>query len=192
MSTPRAKSRVKESKMKVPTHNSLHIREAQPDDVPPLLAMVRELAEFERLSHQVVATEADYHRSLFGPQSCASALIAEVQDERVGYAIYFTTFSTFLGRGGIWLEDLYVRPAYRGQGYGTALVRAVARIAASREAGRLEWSVLDWNQRAIDLYEQLGGELLQEWRIVRLEGARLERLADHRPEAPREARGEGA
>ncbi len=172
--------------------NSLHIREARPEDVPQLLAMVRELADFERLSHQVHATEADYQESLFGPQPDAAALIAEMGGETVGYAIYFSTFSTFLGRGGVWLEDLYVRPAHRGHGYGTALIRAVARIAASRGAGRLEWSVLDWNQRAIDLYEHLGGHLLPGWRIVRLEGTRIGALAEGASDIPRTDSGEGA
>ena len=145
------------------------IRPARPEDVPGILAMIRELAEFEALSHQVVATEDDYHASLFGENPAAEALVAEVENNLVGYAIFFSTFSTFIGRAGIWLEDLYVRPDFRGLGLGKGLLKAVGEIAAARNAGRYEWSVLDWNRNAIDLYERVGGEILQEWRIVRLD-----------------------
>jgi len=145
------------------------IRPARPNDVPGILAMIRELAEFEALSHQVVATEDDYHASLFGENPAAEALVAEVGNNLVGYAIFFSTFSTFIGRAGIWLEDLYVRPDFRGLGLGKGLLKAVGEIAAARNAGRFEWSVLDWNRNAIDLYERVGGEILQEWRIVRLD-----------------------
>ncbi len=145
------------------------IRPARPNDVPGILAMIRELAEFEALSHQVVATEDDYHASLFGENPAAEALVAEVENNLVGYAIFFSTFSTFIGRAGIWLEDLYVRPDFRGLGLGKGLLKAVGEIAAARNAGRYEWSVLDWNRNAIDLYERVGGEILQEWRIVRLD-----------------------
>lgn len=159
-------------------NESFHIRPAAPEDVPALLAMVRELAEFERLSHQVVATEEDYRKSLFGERPAAEALIAEADGEAVGYAIFFATFSTFLGRAGVWLEDLYVRPPHRGKGYGKALLKAVGTIARERGAGRYEWSVLDWNQKAIDLYERVGGEILHEWRIVRLDRERLHDLSE--------------
>lgn len=154
-------------------HDSLRIRPASLEDIPDLLAMVRELAEFEHLSHQVTATEKDYRGSLFGEKPSAEALIAEAEGERIGYAIFFPTFSTFLGRAGIWLEDLYVRPTHRGRGFGKALLKAVGAIAHARGAGRCEWSVLDWNRKAIDLYEQAGGEILHEWRIVRLDRERL-------------------
>ncbi len=145
------------------------IRPARPNDVPGILAMIHELAEFEALGHQVVATEDDYHASLFGENPAAEALVAEVENNLVGYAIFFSTFSTFIGRAGIWLEDLYVRPDFRGLGLGKGLLKAVGEIAAARNAGRYEWSVLDWNRNAIDLYERVGGEILQEWRIVRLD-----------------------
>jgi len=145
------------------------IRPARPNDVPGILAMIRELAEFEALSHQVVATEDDYHASLFGENPAAEALVAEVENNLVGYAIFFSTFSTFIGRAGIWLEDLYVRPDFRGLGLGKGLLKVVGEIAATRNAGRYEWSVLDWNRNAIELYERVGGEILQEWRIVRLD-----------------------
>ena len=145
------------------------IRPARPNDVPGILAMIRELAEFEALSHHVVATEDDYHASLFGENPAAEALVAEVGNNLVGYAIFFSTFSTFIGRAGIWLEDLYVRPDFRGLGLGKGLLKVVGEIAAARNAGRYEWSVLDWNRNAIELYERVGGEILQEWRIVRLD-----------------------
>jgi GNAT superfamily N-acetyltransferase len=145
------------------------IRPARPGDVPGILKMIHELAEFEALSHQVVATEEDYHASLFGENPAAGALVAEVENNLAGYAIFFSTFSTFVGRAGIWLEDLYVKPDFRGLGLGKGLLKAVGEIAAERNAGRFEWSVLDWNQNAIDLYERVGGEILQEWRIVRLD-----------------------
>ena len=145
------------------------IRPARPDDIPGILAMVRDLAEFEELSHQVVATEDDYHASLFGENTVAEALVAEGKSGLVGYAIFFSTFSTFIGRAGIWLEDLYVRPDFRRRGLGKGFLKAIGEIAAARNAGRFEWSVLDWNQSAIDLYEQVGGEILREWRIVRLD-----------------------
>ncbi len=159
-------------------NESFRIRPAAPEDVPALLAMVRELAEFEHLSHQVVATEADYRESLFGERPAAEALIAEAGGEVVGYAIFFATFSTFLGRAGVWLEDLYVRPPHRGRGFGKALLKSVGAIARERGAGRYEWSVLDWNQKAIDLYERVGGEILREWRIVRLDRERLRDLSE--------------
>lgn len=145
------------------------IRAAVPSDIPALLEMIRELAEFEKLSDQVVATEEDYLESLFGKNPVAGALVAEGENGLAGYAIYFYTFSSFIGRAGVWLEDLYVRPAFRGLGLGKGLLKAVGDIASKRNAGRYEWSVLDWNQNAIDLYEKVGGEILHEWRIVRLD-----------------------
>jgi GNAT superfamily N-acetyltransferase len=147
------------------------IRPARPEDVPELLTMIRELAEFERLANQVIATAADYHRSLFGDPPAAGALIGEVADSPAGYAIFFNTFSSFLGRSGIWLEDIYVRPAHRGIGLGKALFQAVGAIARERGAGRYEWTVLDWNQHAITFYEQMGAEILPDWRIVRISPA---------------------
>lgn len=154
------------------------IRPAEPGDVGELLAMIRELAEFERLSHLLTAGEEDYRASLFGEKPAAEALIGEVGGAAAGYAIYFGTFSTFVGRPGIWLEDLYVRPAHRGLGLGKALLKAVGAIAHGRGAGRYEWSVLDWNRNAIDLYERAGGEILPEWRIVRMDRERLRRFVE--------------
>ncbi|MAS93583.1 MAG: N-acetyltransferase [Verrucomicrobiales bacterium] len=149
--------------------SDIRIRAAREGDICDILNMVRELAEFERLLDQVVATEEDYRKSLFGENSAAEALVAESEDGLIGYAIFFSTFSTFVGRAGIWLEDLYVRPAFRKKGIGKQLLKAVGRIAEERNAGRYEWSVLDWNRNAIDLYENMGGQILDEWRIVRLD-----------------------
>lgn len=158
--------------------DSHHIRSAVPSDIPVLLEMIRELAEFEELSHLVEASESDYHECLFGTRPAAEALIGEVRGEMAGYAIFFTTFSTFVGKPGIWLEDLYVRPSYRGIGLGKALLKTVGRIALSRGAGRYEWTVLDWNEKAIGLYERAGGEILPEWRIVRMDRERLRSLVE--------------
>lgn len=149
--------------------SAISIRPAVSEDVPGILEMIRELADFEKLTHQVVATEADYQKSLFGESPSAGALVAEDGGKLAGYAIYFPTFSTFIGRAGLWLEDLYVRPDWRGRGLGKGLLKAVGEIAAERKAGRFEWSVLDWNRNAIDLYERVGGEILHDWRIVRLD-----------------------
>lgn len=153
------------------------VRPARPDDVPAIHAMIGELAEFEHLQDQFVATVEDLHASLFGESPAAEALVAEAEEGLAGYAIYFTTFSTFLCRSGLWLEDLYVRPDWRGSGVGKRLLLAVAEVARERGSGRYEWSVLDWNQRAIDFYEAMGGEILEEWRIVRVNRDGIERLA---------------
>ena len=153
------------------------IRPARPDDVSGVLEMIHELALFERLSDQVIATTEDYEESLFGENPVAEALVAEGEDGLVGYAIFFSTFSSFIGRAGIWLEDLYVRPGFRGLGLGKGLLKAVGEIAAERKAGRYEWSVLDWNRDAIDLYERVGGEILQDWRIVRLNREGIDNLS---------------
>lgn len=140
--------------------------------------MVRELAEFEKLSHEVIATEADYGESLFGENPVGEAQVAEVgkSGELVGYAIFYSTFSTFVGKAGIWLEDLYVRPDHRKRGIGKALLKAVGAVAEERNAGRYEWCVLDWNRNAIDLYTQVGGDILDEWRIVRLDRSAIQAL----------------
>ncbi len=144
------------------------VRSARREDLAELLVMIRELAEFEHLLDTVTATEADYESHLFGERPAAEALIAEVDGSPCGYAILFTSFSTFAGRPGIWLEDLYVRPPHRGRGLGKRLLRAVATIALERGAGRCEWTVLDWNRNAIELYEKIGATVLPDWRIVRI------------------------
>ncbi len=154
------------------------IRTARPDDIPALLGMIRELADFENLSDQVVATEADYQESLFGEKPAAEALIVEADGEIIGYAIFFRTFSTFIGKAGLWLEDLYVKPQFRNKGIGKKLLQSGAEIARKEKAGRYEWCVLDWNKNAIELYEKAGGKILDEWRIVRMEGKEIEQLSE--------------
>ncbi|PTB18534.1 GNAT family N-acetyltransferase [Trinickia symbiotica] len=153
------------------------MRPAEPDDVGPILALMRELAEFEKLTHLFVATEQSLSDALFGARPAAEALVAELDGRLVGYALFFHNFSTFLSRRGLYLEDLYVQPALRGSGLGTALLRRVAALAIERRCGRFEWSVLDWNQRAIDFYTKMGATVLPDWRIVRVTGDSLAQLA---------------
>jgi GNAT superfamily N-acetyltransferase len=155
----------------------LDIAPARREDVPLVLALIRELAQFERLLDQVVATEAGLREALFGEPRRAEVLIARVGGEPVAFALYFYSFSTFLGRAGLYLEDLYVRSSYRGRGVGEALLRHLARLALDRGCGRFEWAVLDWNQRAIDFYRRLGAEPLGDWTTFRLAGDALARLA---------------
>jgi GNAT superfamily N-acetyltransferase len=159
------------------------IRPCGPDDVATLLALVRGLAQYEHLESAVCATEEDYRAYLFGPRPYGEALLAEVDGEAVGFALYFATFSTFRGRPGFWLEDLFVRPEHRGRGIGKALIASVARTAVERQGGRLEWSVLDWNEPAIGFYRGLGASLHAEWIITRVDGERLDRLARLAPPA---------
>jgi GNAT superfamily N-acetyltransferase len=152
------------------------IEPARPEDVPMILMLIRELAEFERLLHEVTATEEQVHEGLFGPRPSAEVVMARIGDEVAGFALYFHNFSTFLAKPGIYLEDLYVRQKFRGQGCGEALLRHLASIALARGCGRLEWSVLDWNQRAIDFYKSLGAAAMSEWTIYRVTGEALTRL----------------
>jgi GNAT superfamily N-acetyltransferase len=154
------------------------IRKARPDDVSAMLEMVSELAEFEKMSDEMIATEEAYQESFFGESPVAEALVAEIDGTLIGYAIFFSTFSSFVGRAGIWLEDLYVKPEFRKRGIGRGLLKFVGRLAEERNAGRYEWCVLDWNQNAIDLYTQVGGDILAEWRIVRLDRAAIEALPE--------------
>jgi GNAT superfamily N-acetyltransferase len=149
----------------------------EPADLPEMLAMIRELAEFEKLLDILVTTEADLEQSFFGENPAAGGLVAEVGGELVGYAIHFTTFSSFLGRPGLWLEDIYIRPDWRGEGVGKALLKAVVAHAREKNYGRCEWCVLDWNQRAIDFYESMGSRVLDEWRIVRMDRDLIEAMA---------------
>src|SRR5450432_4615561 len=145
-----------------------HIRPAQPADVPLILELVRELALYEREPAAVVATEADLLRDGFGPVPRFECLIAEIDGEAAGFALYFFNYSTWRGRAGIHLEDLFVRPRHRGHGTGKALLARVAAITEARQFGRLQWEVLDWNQPAIDFYGRLGAKFLDEWRIMRV------------------------
>lgn len=155
----------------------LSISAASPADVPLILALIRELADYERMSAQVVATEADIERALFGERPCAEAVIARVGDEAVGFALFFQSFSTFVGRPGLYLEDLYVRPPHRGHGIGRRLLAHLAHIAVERGCGRFEWSVLDWNELAIASYRRAGAVPMDEWTVYRLTGEPLRALA---------------
>jgi GNAT superfamily N-acetyltransferase len=156
----------------------LQIGPALPADVPMILQLIRELAEFERLLGEVTATEEQLRAGLFGPRPSAEVIMARLEPggEIAGFALYFHNFSTFLAKPGIYLEDLYVRQKFRGQGYGAALLRHLAHLALERGCGRLEWSVLDWNHRAIDFYKSLGAAPMNEWTTYRVTGAALERL----------------
>ena len=147
-------------------------------DVPVILALIRDLAEYEKLSDQVTATEADIARSLFGNPPRAEAVIARLDGEAIGFALFFHNYSTFLGRPGLYLEDLYVRPAFRGRGFGRRLLVHLARIAVDRGCGRFEWSVLDWNAPAIAAYRRASAVPLDDWTVYRLTGDALRRLAE--------------
>ncbi len=153
------------------------IRPATTADVPTILALIRELAEYEMLLDMVVATEASLHGSLFGRRPYAEALVATVGSETVGFALFFHNFSTFLGKPGMYLEDLFVRPSFRGRGIGKALLFRVAQIAVERDCGRMEWSVLDWNAPSIRFYESLGAKPLSDWTMYRLTSEALRRVA---------------
>jgi len=156
---------------------SLMIRQARPDDVATILHFVRALAEFERLSDQVAADEATIRRNLFGPRPYAECLLAFVGGEPAGFALYCHNFSTFTGKPGLYLEDIFVEPHRRRLGIGQAFFRELAKIALARDCARLEWSVLDWNERAIDFYRRLGAEPLSEWTVQRLTREKIEKLA---------------
>jgi len=144
------------------------IRAATPDDVSRVLALVRELAEYEREPDAVVATEADLHDALFGADAFANCHVAELDSAVVGFALWFRNFSTWLGKPGIYLEDLFVQPEHRGSGLGKALLTSLVDIARARGYGRVEWSVLDWNQPAIDFYRALGATPNDEWTVWRV------------------------
>lgn len=160
----------------MPALSPARIRPAGHADVPEILAMVRELAEFEHLLHEAVATEEGLAEALFGPRPFAEVLMATVGDQVAGFALFFHNYSTFVGKPGLYLEDLYIRPAFRGQGCGKALLTAVARLAVERGCGRFEWSVLDWNQRAIDFYHSLGAKPMSDWTMMRVTGEALAKL----------------
>lgn len=157
--------------------DSVHIRSATSADAGLILGFIRELADYEKLTHQVVATEADITNSLFGARPAAECLIAEFAGKPAGFAIFFHNFSTFLGKPGIYLEDLYVKPELRGKGVGRKLLARLAKLALSRGCGRFEWAVLDWNAPAIGFYQSLGARMLDDWKINRLTGEALEKLA---------------
>lgn len=161
--------------------SDLAIRFAVPDDAAAILAFIRELAEYEKLLHEVVADETAIRATLFGAQPAAEVLIAELATTPVGFALFFQTYSTFLAKPGLWLEDLFVRPPARGKGVGGALMAALARVCVQRGYGRFEWSVLDWNQPALDFYATLGAQPMSEWTEQRVTGPALESLAARWP-----------
>ncbi len=156
---------------------TLRIRFATVADVSLILTLIHGLAEYERLPDEAVATEADLRASLFGERPAAEVLIAEVGDDPAGFALFFHNYSTFLGKRGLYLEDLFVFPAHRGRGIGRALMRHLAQLAVERNCGRFEWWVLDWNESAIRFYESLGARAMSDWTVYRLTGDSLERLA---------------
>jgi GNAT superfamily N-acetyltransferase len=145
-------------------------------EVPELLELIRELAQFEKLEHEMEATVESLHRSFFGPQPVAGALLARAGGQAAAYAIYFFTFSSFLGRAGIWLEDVYVRPSFRKQGLGKRLIETVARVGVERGCGRYEWTALDWNTNALDFYRGLGAKVRDEWVLLRVDPEGLRKL----------------
>jgi GNAT superfamily N-acetyltransferase len=157
--------------------STLHIAPATRADVPAILEMIHGLAEFERLEHLCIATEIDIDCALFGAQALVEVVLAWEGATPAGFALFFHNFSTFLGRRGLYLEDLFVRPAFRRRGYGRALLVYLARLAVERGCGRFEWTVLDWNAPAIGFYQQLGAQVLPEWRITRVTGSALASLA---------------
>ncbi len=156
----------------------LSIREAVPGDEATILGFIKHLAAYEKLSHEVVASEDHLRASLFCEHPKVFALIAEVDGVPCGFALYFFNYSTFLGRHGVYLEDLYVAPEHRGAGAGKALLARLAQIARDNDCGRLEWWVLDWNEPAIDFYKSLNAQAMDEWTVFRLTGAPLEALAN--------------
>ncbi len=156
----------------------LKIREALPADCVFILEMIQELAEFEKLAHQVIATEKSLREQLFGNTPMAFVLIAEVNGAKSGFALYFYNFSTFLAKPGIYLEDLYVKESMRSHGIGLAILKRLAKIAIDKKLGRLEWAVLDWNQKAIDFYLKIGARPQDEWSVYRMNESAIKKLCD--------------
>lgn len=157
--------------------NEVEVRTAVKGDIASIHGLISELADFESLQHQFVATVGDLEQGLTGENRSAEALVAEVESVIVGYAIFFPSYSTFIGKAGLWLEDLYVQPDFRGRGIGKALILAVNALAEERGCQRLEWSVLDWNERAIKFYESLGADVMSEWNTTRLDREGIEGLS---------------
>ena len=161
------------------------LRPAEPKDAAAIVGLITELAQFEHLEHLVKVNAQTLHPQLFGPKPAAEAVVAEVAGGVVAFALFFSNFSTFLGKSGLYLEDLYVQPAHRGGGIGGALLRHLAALAVQRDCGRFEWSVLDWNAHAIGFYESMGATVMPEWRICRVTAdALLALAAQARPDQP--------
>jgi len=159
-------------------HPAFTLRPATPEDVPLILQFIKDLAEYERLSHLVVATEEQLRKTLFGERRLAEVILGFEGEEAAAIALFFHNYSTFLSKPGIYLEDLFVRPEFRRKGYGEIMLSQLANIAVERDCGRLEWSVLDWNQPAIDFYKSLGAKPMDEWTVFRLTGESLEAMAE--------------
>lgn len=157
--------------------NKIEIKHATSSDIPLVLSLIKELAEYEKLSHEVIATEDDLKNTLFGQRSAAEIIIGYLNDIPVGFALFFHNYSTFLGRSGIYLEDLYVKEDIRGNGVGQKMLGYIAGIAKERNCGRLEWSVLDWNKPAINFYKSVGAKPMDEWTVYRLTGEALDKFA---------------
>ncbi len=158
-------------------NNHVHVRPATSADVPLIFAFIKELADYEKLSHEVVATEDQIRATLFGARPMSEVVIASLDGTPVGFALFFPSYSTFLGRAGLYLEDLFVRPAYRRRGLGVALMRRLADEAVKTGCGRFQWQVLDWNEPSISFYKKLGAEPLEDWTVYRVTGAALQNLA---------------
>jgi hypothetical protein len=153
------------------------LRDAEPRDVPAIVGLIAELAAFEKLTHLLQLSPETLHPHLFGPKPVVESVVGEVGGEVVAFALFFTNFSTFLAKPGLYLEDLYVKPAHRGSGLGRALLEHLGALAVARDYGRFEWSVLDWNEHAIRFYEKMGATVMPDWRICRLSGPALQRFA---------------
>lgn len=153
------------------------IKPATEDDVPLILSFIKELAEYEKLAHEVIATEEVLRQTLFGPKTYAEVIIGYLDDKPVSFALFFHNFSTFLGRPGIYLEDLYVSPSARGEGIGQKMLAYLAALAKERNCGRLEWWVLDWNESAIGFYKKIGAQPMDDWTVFRVTGEALDNLA---------------
>ena len=159
-------------------NNSIYIREATAKDVPLILSLIKEIADYEKLRYEVIATEDDIRENLFGSRKYAEVLIAEYENETAGQALFFHNFSTFVGRPGIYLEDLFVRPKFRGKGIGKALLLKLIELAKLRNCGRVEWCVLDWNEPAIKFYKKLGAVSMDGWSIFRVSEDKYQKILD--------------
>jgi GNAT superfamily N-acetyltransferase len=161
--------------------SGLRLRFAVAGDAPLVLSFIRQLAEYEKLSHAVKATQQEIEDTLFGPRPAAEVVLADYRDKPVGFAVFFHNFSTFVGKPGLYLEDLFVNPSARGLGIGKTLLAFLAQLAQERGCGRVEWSVLDWNRPAIDFYHTLGAQPMDDWTVFRLEQSAMEQLASDFP-----------
>ena len=164
--------------------NAIQIDPATERDVPQILEFIRGLAEYEKLAHACVATEEAVRKTLFGPRAYAEVLIARLDGVAVGFALFFHNYSTFLAKPGIYLEDVFVPLKYRNKGIGKALLKRLAQIAQERDCGRLEWSVLDWNEPSIEFYKKIGATVMQDWRICRMTAEQIAKLAETKQASP--------